>query len=309
MLKEKFTRQIYQLCVKQKINVADSLELMAVRKTASFFSERIQKAALFLLNELKAGESFSAAMKTCTLINFDEVYVQAIRFAEMNGNLLQTLSFLNERCERHKKNINKLIEACTYPFFVILVAIIGSAGLIYISSGNGSYFAGADDLSMKYKLIKYVSLLIFVCVLTMFFIIRVVGENKIYEAFYISGFLIKAGMNVSNAIGCGQIIVGEDSKTGRKFGEAREKIEYGMGLEEAFSLNTEISEALYFADKSGKKSDVFEKIAEQIGEKDELRRKVCLELVEPLFIVITGAFLMILVINFVMPFMNNSSWL
>lgn len=308
MLKEKFTRQIYQLCVKQNIDVADSLELMAVRKTASFFSEKIQKAALFLLNELKAGETLSTAMKTCSYINFDEVYVQAIHFAEMNGNLLQTLSFLYERCERHKKNMNKLIEACTYPFFVMLVAIIGCTGLIYISSGNGAFFAGINDLNMKSKLIEYVSLLVIVCALAMIFIIKAVGENKIYEAFYISGFLIKAGMNVSNAIACGQIIVGEDSRTGRKFGEAREKIEYGMGLEEAFSINNKISEALYYADKSGRKSDVFEKIAEQIGEKDEMRRKICLELIEPLFIVITGAFLMILVINFFMPFLNNTNW-
>lgn len=300
MLKEKFTEEFYQICVKQNIGVADSLELMAKRKhkAASFFSLKIQNTASYLLNKLKAGESLSSAMKSCLFINFDEVYVQTIRFAEVSGNLQETLSFLNERCKRHIYNRNKLIEACIYPFFVMFVAIAGCVVLSMISSGN----------DIRPRLFEYSFGLIFVCVLVMCGIIKAVGENKIYEAFYISGFLIKSGMNVSSAIGCGQIVAGEDSKIGKLFAEAREKIEYGMGLEEAFDFNDELADALYFADKAGRKSDVFEKIAEHIGEKDDSRRRICFQLVEPLFIVITGCFLMLLVINFFMPFMNSTNW-
>ena len=300
MLKEKFTQQFFQLCVKQNIGVADSLKLMAERKTgaASFFQLKIQKTAKFLFEQMSGGECLSSALKSCLFITFDEVYVQAISFAEMNGNLKEILSFLNERCKRHIHNRNKLIEACVYPFFVIFAAITGCIGLSFISEG----------FDIKSRLFEYSGILIFVCVLTMFCIVKAIGENKTYEAFYISGFLIKSGMNVSNAIGCAQVVVGEESKIGRRLSEAKEKIEYGMGLEKAFEMNNELSDALYFADKAGKKCDVFERIAEQIGEKDEARRRICLQLVEPLFIVITGSFLMILVINFFMPLMNNTNW-
>ena len=45
-----------------------------------------------------------------------------------------------------------------------------------------------------------------------------------------------------------------------------------------------------------------------LKKKDERRRALFMVLIEPLFIALTGAFLLLLVINFFMPFMTDFSW-
>ena len=52
----------------------------------------------------------------------------------------------------------------------------------------------------------------------------------------------------------------------------------------------------------------FKKLAVWIDEKAQKRRKLCLCLVEPLFICVTGVFLLCLVMKFFMPFMNDMNF-
>ena len=103
-------------------------------------------------------------------------------------------------------------------------------------------------------------------------------------------------------------ILGIDSRLGRNFAEAKERIEFGMNLENAFCLEGGFKEAFYYADATGKKSEIFLNVAKWLEKKDERRRALFMVLIEPLFIALTGAFLILLVINFFMPFMTDFSW-
>ncbi len=142
-------------------------------------------------------------------------------------------------------------------------------------------------------------------------------ENKLYEAFLGMGFLIKSGINVYLAVGYGMLMVGPDSRYGKIFAEAQKKLEYGMDLKASFGLSNgggrkfsvgmdkKMADAFYFAQQSGEKSEVFEKVAQNINAVDEKKRKLCLCLVEPILITFTGAFLLILVVNFLLPLFTN----
>lgn len=306
---EKFTKQLYQLAVKQNVALCDSLQIMAKngrKKSLLSLNHKVQKAATDMLERLANGETFSDALKACMEINFDDVYVQSVRFAENAGDLKKTISFLYERESRHRENRTKVFEACIYPFFIMIVAV---AACIFLMNIIPSELSGmGTPQEMKLKLVKYIFILMLACLSLIFVVIKGIGENKTYEAFFVISFLIKNGMNVSMAIECAQIIVGEDSKLGRKFASAKEKISFGMGLEEAFNMGGEFSDALYFADMAGEKSDVFEKITEWMFEKDERKRRIVIQLLEPIFIALTGIFLLILVMNFFMPFLNSTMW-
>ena len=73
--------------------------------------------------------------------------------------------------------------------------------------------------------------------------------------------------------------------------------------------NNCLLEALYYADTGGSQSDLFGRMAAYLESKREARSTMCFSLIEPLFIVITGAFLLVLLMTFFMPFINDIGWI
>ena len=67
-----------------------------------------------------------------------------------------------------------------------------------------------------------------------------------------------------------------------------------------------VEEAFFYAENSGGENDVFEKIASWINSRDEKRRAICFKLVEPFFISGTGLFLLVFLVNLVLPMMTQS---
>lgn len=289
----KLTSILYELLVCKGLSLKDSLELISDGK-----NNLISKTGKYLLNSILGGIALSNGMRKCPYIKFDNIYITFIFYGEKTGNIKGIITFLMNRCNRRKENDFKLFEATSYPCLVILVSIWLCIYLVKESSfkiGNEVFF--------------YLFFLIFICFCIFWGIKKIIGENKIYEAFLSVGYLVKSGINLYDAIGCGAQIVGVTSSNGLKFQIAREKLLLGMNLHDAFSLGNRYKNAFFYAEKSGGKTDVFEKLARWIGEDDERKRKICLSLIEPIFILITGLFLMILVVYFFLPFISEISWI
>lgn len=288
-----FTNILADLVVCKNFSLKDSLEIIS-KKNKSI----IGKTGNFLLENILQGTSLSSGMRRCTYINFDDIYISFINYAEKTGNLPETILFLQKRCKRKEENKSRLIESSVYPVIVISLSIIFC---IYFK--NQEYFKFSKDIFFYILLLILFSFILFICT------VKIIGENKIYEAFLGIGFLLKAGICIYDAIGCGAQIVGTTSKTGIMFQRAREKLLFGMDLQHSFSMNKKYKDIFYYADKSGGKIDVFNKIAEWILHDDEKRRRICLSLIEPIFILIAGLFLIIIVINFVLPNISDISWI
>lgn len=297
---EKFTKILYELVVEKEISLQDSLKIISKKSKKINFCKLdvIEKTAKFIINELLCGNSFSNALRRCVFIHFDDIYISFVNFAEKTGQLKETISFLYRRCIRKKENHFKLIEASVYPLLVIVSSILGCL-FLHLSG----YFHIDNDFYI------YISLLVLISILVFFVIKKNIGENKLYEAFLGIGFLMKAGINLYDSIGCGARILGISSKLGDKFQQAREKLLLGMNLEKSFSLGKRFSSAFFFAEMGGGKVDVFEKLAKWIEDNDRKKRSVCFSLIEPVFILITGAFLLMVVINIFMPFISKLSFI
>ena len=80
MLKE-FTDCLYELFVRQNIELCESLRIMSGKPK----KDKISKAAMYILGLLENGTLFSNALKTCAFIEFDKVYISFILLAEKNG--------------------------------------------------------------------------------------------------------------------------------------------------------------------------------------------------------------------------------
>lgn len=288
----KFTSILYELIVSKGLSLKDSLEVISERN-----NNIVSKTGKYLLNVVLQGTSLSNGLRKCPYIKFDNIYILFIYYGEQTGNIKETITFLNKRCNRLKENNFKLVEASSYPILVIFISL---CLCLYLYSDNIYNFNN--------EIFIYLFILISICIFLFLGFRKIVGENKIYEAFLGIGFLVKAGINLYDAVGCGAQIVGVSSCFGIKFQKAREKLLLGMNMHQAFSLGKKYENAFFYAEKTGGKTDVFEKLANWIGDDDEKKRKICFSLIEPIFILLTGLFLIVLVVNFFLPYMSDISW-
>ena len=289
---KKFTRELADLFVVGGFSLSESLKIIS-HKTGSG-KNKIKLTAEYLFEQLEAGNLLSNGFKTCPYINFEESYVAFVAMSEKTGDLRKTLDYLSKKYERKAENRARLMEVSVYPVFVISLAL-GACIFLFKLQGKENFS----------ELAKLISGLFFSSMFVFFMIGKFISEDKLFEAFWGIDFLLGSGVNLSSAVEAVVYIFGRQSKLGKRFIEAGEKIEYGMKLEEAFNLGNKFSDAFYYADRAGGKNRVFEKLALFLEEKSEKKRKLCLKLVEPLFTLITGIFVLILVVKFFMPFMNN----
>lgn len=285
-------------------------------KSSSQKNNIITLTAANLYTALYNGSSFSNALKVCPFLDFGRDYISFINFAEHSGNLEKTLGFLKEKLERYEDNLSKIKEASVYPAFVIILALAAGI-LLYLYSASLFNEDNANGQMMQQlysSLVLSFSFLFFFCFIAFAVIKKTLGTNKLYEAFLATGFLVKAGESLSNAVNNAVNILGYDTKEGQLFAKAGEKLSYGISVKNAFSLNakgisqsTEIEEAFFYAENSGGENELFEKIALCLNARDEKRRTICFKLIEPFFLTGTGIFLLVFLMNSVLPLLTDSS--
>lgn len=303
-----FTDNLVELYVEQNLSLIKCLDIMAYEKKTS-----IQKAGEWIKKELLQGNSFSNALSSCPCISFDQIYISFISFSEYTGKLKETLLFLQSRANRKEANNSKLTEASLYPSFIVVLAVVTCIYLSIYTQSVSDGLIGMEGLhgTLNLRFVFSVTALLSICVLIFKFIKNSLGENPVYEAFLAIDFLVKSGVSISNAVSAGIVIAGPGSKYGILFQKAKERLEFGMDIFSAFDkfqMNSELKNAFYFAHMAGNKSEVFEKIASCMGVSDEKKRQRCLSLVEPMFIGVTGLFLMVVLVSYLMPIMANTAW-
>ena len=295
-MQREFTEVLYELFVRQNLSLSHSLLIMS-RKPRK---DNVKFASEAIYSALERGSVFSSALKTCEFVRFDDVYISFILLAEKNGDLKSTVSYLKQKLARENEHSKKLIGASIYPAFVILLAL---AATVFIG-----LYTDTADFSL---LAEYVSGFLFLCVCVYGVIFKLLGDDRLCEAFTAVDFLLKNGIELSEAVGCAVQIAGPSGSVGKIFENARIKLSYGMDLQTAFNCkeNRQFSEIFYYADIGGSQLDLFARIASGLSAKNERRRTICLSLVEPVFIVITGGFILMILMTFFMPLINDISWI
>ncbi|MCQ2585790.1 MAG: type II secretion system F family protein [Treponema sp.] len=305
-----FTQSLKEL-IEEKLTLYQSLKIIGQSKVTD---KKIRNCAEYLASSVENGTLFSSAVRTCPFISFDNVYVSFISFSEKSGNLYETLDFLLARSMRKEENRNSLFSALVYPLFVVLLVLFISV-LFFFTDGiiPGSIsFLGTDKKEAAKTIFFCFMTFLFLGSAVIFLLLHFMGEDRLYEAFLAGGFLSCNGINMAQACNMASVVLGIDSKFGKVFQKAREGLEYGMDLRSAFSrgndlkVQKKIELALLLAEETGNKDKVFLKIADSLKKENDRNRKYCLTLVEPAFIVLTGIFVMGIVINLVLPVVTDS---
>lgn len=302
--KTEFTESLYELVQKQKINLIESLEIISKFNR----NGKVENAAKYILSCLESGMCFSNALKTCDEIEFDSVYVTFISFAEKTGCLGETCEFLYERCKRKNENFIQIVEACTYPVFVVFVAFMAVVFLMIWGRNRESFlfFSGESYRTMMNSCIWAVGFLICFFMGAFFVIRNILSDNKMFESFLAADFLVCYGVNFVDALDALISVAGYDSGLGHQFQKVKSKVVEGIDLISAFDgIGEKMERFLYLACKTGGECEVFGKMAAFIEEKDKKKRKFCFLLIEPIFICGTGIFLIILLSGVFFPMLHS----
>lgn len=295
-----FTKKLADLFVNQEMELSEALEVIRFvpEKKGKRGRNKLAKTAEYFYQQLEAGNYISNAFRTCPYINFNDFYVSFISIFERYGDLRCAIDYLNKKCERHHKNVMKVFEAGIYPLFIIGVAVF--SGLIFV------HFTEEKNYELFVKIMAG-----FILISTGVFLIifKILSENRLYEAFILIDFMMKSNVGIAEAVNCAVQILGKNTKYGRIFLDAKEKLGFGMSIQNALRLGDRFEEGFYFADKAGGKTEVFGKMAVWLYEQDENKRNICIRLMEPVFILLTGIFILILLLNFFMPLATNNNWL
>lgn len=300
-----FSENLFEL-TSENFTLYQALKILSESKISS---KKIRKTSEYLAVQIENGIKFSSALFSCPFMNFDSTYISFIAFSEQTGNINETLRYLIERCVRKNESKCAIFEALVYPSIVISLILF----LMVFFSVFGKTLPGMMDFlicvneeSVKNVLWSFVSIL-FVSLLLILFLFYSLNDNRLYEAFLAGGFLVESGVTLPRAVEMSASVAGLESQNGKALIKAKEGLEFGMDLMTAFcsyadsSFKREIEMALVMAEKTGREKKVLGKIAENIKKEDDRKRKLYLSLIEPAFIILTGMFLMEIVINIVLP--------
>ncbi|MCQ2575095.1 MAG: type II secretion system F family protein [Treponema sp.] len=314
---KKFTDLLFDLIINRKMNLPSALKV--IQQAEGSYKKRktaLQRTGQYLLEILDFGCDFSYGLVICPFIRFPKAYANLIGFAEKSGNLESCLSYLKEKYERNQRNREQLAEASVYPLFVIVLAVI----LVFLLFVFGEKILGSEVITEGVRenlfsgSLSAFGILVIFCFFAIWMIQRLFRNNNLYEAFLAAGFLTKSGMCMADAVGFAAEILGPETKEGLLFEEAREKLSWGISLKDSFvrkddgsdkRLNSQMNKAFCYVEFSGG-NEAFEKVAAWIDSRDSVFRKYFFKLIEPAFILGTGVFLMVFLLNLVMPFLNGN---
>ncbi len=301
--KTEFTQLLFELTKKQNLSLVESLEIM------SKFQKKgaVEFAAKHILECLNQGLSFSGALKTCKEIEFDDLFISFVGFAEKTGHFGETCEFLYFRCKRKHENLVQIFEACLYPVFVVLLSIAAAGFLMFFGKSNNVFGDIGFSIEQSEKIISscFRGCVFLFCFFSIsFFVLKnILSDNKMFESFLAADFLVRSGINLIDTFDALVSVAGIDSSLGQEFLKIKNKILQGTEFSMAFmGLNKKLERFFYLAQHTGGECDVFGKMAAFLKEFDEKRRKICFTLIEPIFICGTGVFLIILLSGIYVPF-------
>lgn len=301
--KTEFTQLLFELTKKQNLSLVESLEIM------SKFQKKgaVEFAAKHILECLNQGLSFSGALKTCKEIEFDDLFISFVGFAEKTGHFGETCEFLYFRCKRKHENLVQIFEACLYPVFVVLLSIAAAGFLMFFGKSNNVFGDIGFSIEQSEKIISscFRGCVFLFCFFSIsFFVLKnILSDNKMFESFLAADFLVRSGINLIDTFDALVSVAGIDSSLGQEFLKIKNKILQGTEFSMAFmGLNKKLERFFYLAQHTGGECDIFGKMAAFLKEFDEKRRKICFTLIEPIFICGTGVFLIILLSGIYVPF-------
>ena len=306
-------------------------------------NKRLRTIVISLSESVKKGSSFHEALTMYPRV-FPEIFVAMVRAGEESGSLANSLLVVALQMERSEELVRKIKGAMIYPSIVITAVVaVGVLMLIYVVPTLTSTFTslGAQIplatriiVALSDFMVSNVSLvfltLIILVVGSIFFVrsrfgsgvvlavalhLPVIGElvRETYtaRASRTLSSLLASGVPVLEALSITKAVVHANAFA-KVIEEAEGNVGEGGPLSTSFSEHTKLypilmSEMLAVGEETGKVAEMLKQIAEFYEEDVAQKTKDLSTIIEPVLMLIIGAFVGVFAVAMIAPIYQLSS--
>ena len=288
--------------LESEIPLKNSLEVLSAENSINM---NVKKMSAEILEKLSEGFSFSSALNLSSF-SIKERYLTLISASESGGSLIQALKFIKEIFTQKKELEERIKSVSLYPSLVVSIALAATFVLLHF---RNEFLVSVPENELYSGVFTAIAVLFAGIGAVALYIKKVMGENVLYSVFFALSFLSEAGFDFSNCLDIAIMYSVQDKEINKALLNVKTKIQEGEGLGEAFShfkiFPKDIVARLSLAEIHGNIDKVTKGIAKSIEKKDVAKRNQCMQLIEPLLILCTGLYILILVETIVLPFLTS----
>ena len=298
---------------------------------------KFRQALVKVQNDLREGLSFSACLEKQKAF-FASFFVEMVRAGEVSGTLDQTLKSVADHLERRDASRRKILEAISYPAFVLVFGFVTLMVLIqgvlpkmvglYEGSENqlpyltqfvlslGDYsipiFLGVFLLGMgSFFWIRHQQQLFWVWASQMPVLGKWVKNVAQERLFSLLALLLQSGIPILQAFDT----AGNTSSTQwiqQDILEMRQRLSEGATPSEVFSdrpwLNRTAKALIASGEETGGLAEVFTEISNEAREELNSQTQLLIKLIEPSLILGVGLAVGLIVISAILPIFEMNAW-
>lgn len=298
-------------------------------------SKAPQKAEIFsrLENRVRQGESFSEALRGEPR-SFPGFFPQMVRAGEESGTLDRVLRLLAEYLEKEEERSRKIAEAAAYPaivliagiaaFIVLLKFVVPNIASVYEDFGTELPFLTRAVLAAADAFVPAALVLTAVAVpavmalrkrkdLLVSFVLKIPAAGELIKESLLSFFSsllalqLRSGIPVLKALDAVGAAVPWDFFR-RDIERVRDSLAQGGSLAAALKPLEWIPETacvlLYSGQEAGRLPEALEQISREAGRQFDSRVHFVLKIIEPLFILVVGGAVGVVVISAILPILE-----
>lgn len=288
--------------LESEIPLKNSLEVLSAENSINM---NVKKMSTEILEKLSEGFSFSSALNLSSF-SIKERYLTLISASESGGSLIQALKFIKEIFTQKKELEERIKSVSLYPSLVVSIALAATFVLLHF---RNEFLVSVPENELYSGVFTAIAVLFAGIGAVALYIKKAMGENVLYSVFFALSFLSEAGFDFSNCLDIAIMYSVQDKEINKALLNVKTKIQEGEGLGEAFShykiFPKDIVARLSLAEIHGNIDKVTKGIAKSIEKKDVAKRNQCMQLIEPLLILCTGLYILILVETIVLPFLTS----
>ena len=304
----RFTELLLTL-LKGKTSLFDSLRILA----RDGIEKGVRDSAVSLLSSMKKGKSFSESLRRVKSggVIFSPLYLTLISAAELAGSLEAVLESIINDLRRRQAARENAVNILVYPAIIVFLAVAGTVALIVkgmpLLIAEGFLSDGVVRDAKAGIVIAALVLLSGGSALFTVYFKLFNNDSPEFRIFYLLDFLLRSNVTLTEALShC------VASMAGTKFCKAliaiKRDIAYGVSFSSAFGKIKHFSPYvrgwLSVADMHGNLSEISGNIRDYFGRRDSKTREIASRLMEPAVIVLTGSYVLIIMITVVLPILT-----
>ncbi|GIW64931.1 MAG: type II secretion system protein F [Patescibacteria group bacterium] len=332
-----FTRQI-AIMLNAGLTIIDSLEILKKQT----LKPAMQKIIIDIDNEIKAGNSFSFALKKYNK-NFSNLYIALVKSGEASGKLDEILLKLADNLEKEREFKSKLKGALIYPVVILIAMIIVMFIMVTFVIPKLLDLYKDFNVTLPWTtqflilvsdfMVKFWPLMIVLCFVGFYFIKKYlkteIGKRN-FDQFLLKlpvfgniikisslvnstrtlAILIGAGVSILDSLNI--VIDTSDNLIFKKaFKNIYNKVEKGQSLGISFEQEEVFPPILVqmtmVGEQTGNLDDTLMRLSKYFESESEIAIKSMTTLIEPMILVILGLGVGFLVMSVITPIYNLTS--